>query len=116
MLIVDDQDGLRTWARALLESEGYRVAGEVADGSEAVGAVRRLWPDVVLPAVHLPDLDGFEVARRIAVDADPPVVVMVSSREASEFGPRMQGSGVSGFLSKADLTGDRLGALVHGRG
>jgi CheY-like chemotaxis protein len=115
VLIVDDHGGFRTWARAFLEAEGYRVAGVAADGSEALAAVRRLRPDVVLLDVHLPDLDGFEVARQIAVEPDPPVVVLVSSREASDFGSRLQGSGVSGFLSKTDLTSERLGALTRGR-
>ncbi|WP_211262604.1 response regulator [Nitriliruptor alkaliphilus] len=114
MLIVDDHGGFRAWARAFLADEGYRVVGEAADGSEAIGAVRRLCPDVVLLDVHLPDVDGFEIARRIAAQPDPPVVVLVSSREVAEFGQRVAASGAQGFISKVDLSGQRVHDLVLG--
>jgi DNA-binding NarL/FixJ family response regulator len=114
VLIVDDHGGFRAWARAFLEGEGYRVVGEAADGSEAIGAVRRLRPDVVLLDVHLPDVDGFEVARRLAGEPDAPVVVLVSSREVAEFGRRVAASGARGFISKMDLSGERVRDLVQG--
>ena len=114
VLIVDDHGGFRAWARAFLEAEGYRVVGEAADGSAALGAVRRLRPDVVLIDVHLPDLDGFEVARRLADEPDTPAVVLVSSREVAEFGRRLDAAGVRGFISKVDLSGDTLRELVAG--
>ncbi len=114
MLIVDDHGGFRAWARTFLEAEGYRVVGEAAGGTEAISAVRRLRPDVVLLDVHLPDLDGFEVARRVAAEPAPPAVVLVSSREVEEFGWRVGATSVCGFISKVDLSGERLGALVEG--
>ena len=114
VLIVDDHGGFRAWARAFLETEGYRVVGEAGDGSEALGAVRRLRPDVVLLDVHLPDIDGLEVARRIAAEPDPPAVVLVSSRQVDEFGRRLAASGARGFISKAELSGARLRDLVLG--
>lgn len=114
VLVVDDYGGFRAWARAFLEAEGYRVVGEAADGEEAISAVRRLRPDVVLLDVHLPDLDGFEVARRLAGEPEPPVVVLVSSRELAEFGRRVADSGVHGFISKVELSGETLHAVVSG--
>ena len=114
VLVVDDHGGFRTWARAFLEAEGYRVVGEAADGMEALSAVRRLRPDVVLLDVHLPDADGFEVARRIAAQPEAPTVVLVSSREREEFGPRIAAAGVRGFISKVELSGEALHALVAG--
>lgn len=114
VLIVDDHDGFRAWAHAVLETEGYRVVGDAASGEEAISAVRRLRPDVVLLDVHLPDLDGFEVAQRLAEEREPPAVVLVSSRDLEEFGQRVAHSGVRGFISKAELSGRRLHALVPG--
>ncbi len=114
VFIVDDHNGFRVWARAFLEAQGYRVVGEAADGAEAIIAVGRLRPDVVLLDVHLPDLDGFEVARRIAEAAEAPAVVLVSSRELVEFGQRVAESGVRGFISKVDLSGESLHDVLSG--
>ena len=71
VLIVDDHDGFRESARALLEAEGFAVAGGAADGAAAL-AVQRLRPEVVvLLDVQLPDLDGFAVAGRLAAAPRP---------------------------------------------
>jgi DNA-binding NarL/FixJ family response regulator len=114
VLVVDDHGGFRAWARALLEAGGHRVVGEAASGTGGISAARRLNPDVVLLDVHLPDLDGFEVARWLAAQPDPPVVVLVSSRERGDFGRRTPDSGAHAFISKVDLSAERLHALVAG--
>lgn len=89
----------------LLEFEGYVVVGEAPDGAAAVRQAADLRPDIVLLDVNLPDVDGFEVAARlIALDA-PPAVVLVSSRDASEYGSLVDSSGARGFIAKADLSG-----------
>lgn len=62
VLIVDDHEGFREPARALLEAEGFAVVGDAADGAAAVAEVGRLRPDVVLLDVQLPDVDGLVVA------------------------------------------------------
>lgn len=115
VLVVDDHGGFRTWARACLAAEGYVVVGEAAGGVDAIAAVRRLRPDLVLLDVHLPDLDGFEVARRLAEEPEAPVVVLVSSRDMAEFGRRSVAIGVRGFVSKAELSGGTLHAVVSRR-
>ena len=46
-------------------------------------------PDLVLLDIGLPDIEGFDVARELAVDGPPPLVVLTSSREASAYGPRL---------------------------
>jgi CheY-like chemotaxis protein len=73
VLIVDDHAPFRAVARALLQLEGLAVVGEAADALSALEAVGRLRPDVVVLDIQLPDLDGFEVARRLAQAGDPPV-------------------------------------------
>lgn len=66
VLIVDDHVGFRGFARRLLAALGMDVVGEVGDGLAALAEVARVRPDLVLLDVLLPDLDGFEVARRCA--------------------------------------------------
>jgi DNA-binding NarL/FixJ family response regulator len=108
VLIVDDHPSFRATARMLLELEGYEVVGEAPDGLSAVAEAMRLQPDLVLLDVNLPDIDGFEVASRITADADPPVVVLTSSRDGSDFGPLVEGSGARGFVAKSELSGATL--------
>jgi DNA-binding NarL/FixJ family response regulator len=112
VLIVDDHPAFRASARLLLEAEGYTVVGEAADGGEALAAVDALQPDLVVLDVQLPGRDGFEVAAEVTAADDPPRVVLVSSRDASDFGPLVAASGACGFVPKAELSADRLGALL----
>ena len=105
VLIVDDHPSFRATARLLLESDGFDVVGEAADGASAIDAVRELRPDVVLLDVNLPDIDGFGVAARLTENGDGPAVVLCSSRDANEFGELIPRSGARGFVGKADLSG-----------
>jgi DNA-binding NarL/FixJ family response regulator len=112
VLIVDDHDGFRAGARELLEADGFMVLGEAADGRTAVEATRRLRPDVVLLDVQLPDFDGFAVAERLAAHADPPTVVLISSRSREAYRRRLASSPARGFIPKTELSGECLAALL----
>ena len=113
VLIVDDHPTFRTTAHALLEAEGFDVVGEAEDGGSALEAAERLHPDVVLLDVQLPDIDGFEVASRLTADGDGPLVVLISSRDGSDFGPLVERSGAAGFIPKAELSGPAISALIR---
>ncbi len=112
VLIVDDHPSFRANARALLEAEGFDVVGEAEDGESALSAAARLRPELVLLDVQLPDLDGFEVAARLTNGGGGPAVVLVSSRDGSDFGPLVERSGARGFIPKAELSGAALTALL----
>jgi DNA-binding NarL/FixJ family response regulator len=112
VLIVDDHEVFRTSARALLQAGGFEVIGEAAGGMEAIEAVSMLHPEVVVLDIQLPDLDGLAVAERLAEAPDPPMVVLVSGREAATYGPRLRHAPVRGFISKSELSGRALAALV----
>jgi DNA-binding NarL/FixJ family response regulator len=112
VLVVDDHAEFRASARALLEAEGFAVVGEAAGGREAIEATARLAPEIVLLDIQLPDLDGFAVAEHLAGAADPPAVVLISSRDASSYGPRLATARALGFIPKRDLSGASLAGLV----
>jgi DNA-binding NarL/FixJ family response regulator len=110
-LIVDDHPSFRRFARRLLETAGYAVVGEAADGASAVAAVRALQPDVVLLDVMLPDTTGLEVARQLAAGEERPLVVLTSSRTAADLGTAAT-EHARGFISKRDLTVAAFAAIV----
>ncbi|HEX8206538.1 MAG TPA: response regulator transcription factor [Solirubrobacteraceae bacterium] len=112
VLIVDDHPSFRATARLLLEGDGYVVVGEAATGTAALSQAEQLRPDVVLLDVNLPDIDGFTVAERLTREGAAPVVVLCSSRDAADFGDRIERSGARGFVAKADLSGDAVRELV----
>ncbi|MDP9300573.1 MAG: response regulator transcription factor [Actinomycetota bacterium] len=112
VLIVDDHAGFRGIARALLEAEGFDVVGEASDAESALAAVDHLRPRIVLLDIQLPDIDGFQVAERLARVPDPPAVVLVSTRDISSYRRRLAGSPARGFISKGELSGSALSGLV----
>ena len=112
VLIVDDHPSFRATARLLLESEGFDVIGEAADGTSGLLAARELTPDLVLLDVQLPDVDGFQVAAELTGGGGGPAVVLTSSRDEADFGPLVAASGARGFVPKAELSGAALLALA----
>ena len=113
VLIVDDHPSFRASARVLLEAEGFTVLGEAADGASGLSEAKRLRPELVLLDVQLPDIDGFDVAARLTNgSSDAPVVILVSSRDSSDFGPLVARSGARGFVPKGELSGQRIHDLL----
>jgi two-component system response regulator EvgA len=112
VLIVDDHPSFRASARRLLEAEGFEVVGEAGDGHAAIAAARELQPDLVLLDVQLPDLDGFEVAARLAASGLRSAVILTSSRNPAEYGQLDTDTAVRGFVPKAELSGAVLTALL----
>jgi CheY-like chemotaxis protein len=112
VLIVDDHPSFRASARLMLESEGYEVVGEAADGPAALRAAAEFSPELVVLDIQLPEMDGFEVARRLTDGGGGPIVILVSSRDGSDFGPLVGESGARGFIAKGDLCGATLTALL----
>ena len=112
LLIVDDHAGFRALARRLLGSGGFNVVGEAADGRAAVTAARELRPDVVLLDIQLPDIDGFEVLARLRDGSAGPAVVLTSTRDRADYGQRVDRSGASGFVPKAELSGAAVLAVI----
>jgi DNA-binding NarL/FixJ family response regulator len=111
VLIVDDHAAFRALARRVLQADGYEVVGEAADGRAGLDAAGSLHPDVVLLDVRLPDMDGFQVACRLA-SCSTAAVVVTSSSDDPLYPERATSSGARGFVAKHDLCGAALDRLL----
>ncbi len=80
ILVVDDEPSIVQLARMYLERENFRVEAAV-DGAAALQAVADLRPALVVLDVMLPELDGFEVCRRLRAEKDPVAILMVTARD-----------------------------------
>lgn len=101
VLIVDDEALVRTGLRMILESAAdVTVVGEADDGADAVDAVRRSRPDVVLMDVRMPRLDGLAATVAVRATDDPPAVVILTTFDLDDFVFRALQAGAAGFLLK----------------
>lgn len=112
VLIVDDHPSFRASARAMLESAGFDVVGEAADGASALDAVGKLDPGLVLLDIQLPDMSGFELCAELCCHDPSPDVILVSSRDLSDYGELVSSSAARGFVPKDELSGDAVAALL----
>jgi two-component system OmpR family response regulator len=83
LLLVDDEDNLRSMLQAALRHVGYDVH-PVSSGREALEAIGPIAPDLVVLDVMLPDLDGFEVCRRLRQDGSRTPVLFLTARDTTE--------------------------------
>jgi DNA-binding NarL/FixJ family response regulator len=112
VVIADDQELVRTGFRLILTARGINVVGEAADGAEAVKAVRRLRPDVVLMDIRMPIMDGLDAARRVLAQAPDCRVIMLTTFDLDSYVYAALAAGASGFLLK-DVTPAHLAAAVR---
>ena len=113
VLIVDDHPSFRASARAMLESEGFDVVGEAEDGAAALDAVQELTPDVIVLDIQLPDMTGFDVCAELERrDGQRPDIILVSSRDGSDYGELVAASCACGFIPKGELSGDIVASLL----
>lgn len=114
VLIVDDDQRFRTLARGLLTRARLDVSGEASDGASALAACAALRPTAVLLDIGLPDLDGFAVARRLAVAPDAPRVLLVSADPDPVPARAVTACGAIGFVHKTALASCDLRAYLAG--
>jgi len=109
-LIADDQAMVREGFAAVLAAQpGLVVAGQAADGAEAVRQARALRPDLVLMDVRMPVMDGLEATRQLMSTPPAPRVLMLTTFDLDDYVYAALRAGASGFLLK-DAT---AAELVH---
>jgi DNA-binding NarL/FixJ family response regulator len=101
VLLADDQELVRSGFRLILElADGIEVAGEAADGREAVQLAKELQPDVILMDVLMPELDGIEATRRLQQAGVEARVLVLTTFDLDEYVYGAMRAGASGFLLK----------------
>lgn len=111
VFIVDDHELVRAGMRMLLESEGFEVVGEADNGREALGAVAREKPDVVLMDITMPCLNGIDATRLMLAERPSLMVIAVSMNSDRRSVMQMFAAGAVGYLLKNCAADELLFAL-----
>ena len=113
ILIVDDHPITRAALSSLLEGHGFTVAGEAADGEEAIELARRLLPDLVLLDLSMPGLDGLTALPRLREAAPECEVVVLTASGTEENLLAAIRAGAAGYLLKTEPP-ERIAAFLDG--
>ena len=100
IMIVDDNDMMRSILRGMLRGETYDVVGEARNGVQAVEMADRLKPDIVCLDVMMPEKNGIEALIEIKAARPNTVVVMITSNADADTVQQSIGNGASGFIIK----------------
>ena len=104
VLTVDDQVVFRRAAHDVIAATpGFESVGDAETGEEALDAVERLHPELVLLDVRMPGMGGIEAARRITASHPETVVVLISIEDSAEFAEDAQASGAATLVRKQDF-------------
>jgi DNA-binding NarL/FixJ family response regulator len=115
VVIADDQTLVRRGFRLIMDSAGIPVVAEAGNGNEAIAAVRKHRPDVVLMDIRMPELDGLEATRRILGGAAPNEqvrIIILTTFDLDQYVYAALAAGASGFLLK-DVSPEHLVAAVQ---
>ena len=109
ILVVEDEEDFRSLLSGLLVKEGYAVA-TAENGEEGLAAYRREAPDLVILDVQLPDMEGFEICRKIRAEGPNPQVPVLFCTIRSAVAPVAEGlkAGATDYVIKPFETKDLL--------
>ncbi|HET7522186.1 MAG TPA: response regulator [Bacillales bacterium] len=103
ILIVDDQFGIRALLREILQAEGYQTY-EAANGAQALGAVQKEEPNLVLLDIKIPGMDGLEILRRIKNEkVNTKVMIMTAYGELEMIKEAMDHGAITHFSKPFDI-------------
>ena len=100
IMIVDDNDMMRSILRGMLRGEYYEVVGEARNGSVAVEMAERLKPDIICLDIMMPEKDGLEALGEIKAARPETQIVMITGNADPETVQESIMNGASGFIVK----------------
>lgn len=100
ILIVDDNDLMRTLLRGILRNEDYQILGEARNGAVALDFIERNKPDLVCMDVMMPEMDGLEALQSIKASHPEIIVVMITGNPSVENVQESIKNGANGFIIK----------------
>jgi DNA-binding NarL/FixJ family response regulator len=101
VVLVDDQELVRSGLQLVLEARGCEVVGTAGDGREAVEVVTQVVPDVVLMDIRMPVMDGIAATRAITGSGSPSKVLVLTTYDLDRYVYDALAAGAGGFLLKA---------------
>ena len=117
VLIADDHTLFAEALEAILTTDGrIAVVGRAANGEEAVALARNGRPDVVLMDIAMPVLDGIAATKAIKVEAPNTHVVVLTGSDAPEDISRARAAGAAGYVTKDQVAGDLVRAILGAAG
>jgi DNA-binding NarL/FixJ family response regulator len=109
VFLVDDHAIVRQGLKALLEREGFQVAGEASDGQEAVRLVPTVHADVVILDISMPMMNGLDTARELQKSSQKTKTILLTRHDEAQYVTEALRAGVKGYVLKSQVTTD----LVH---
>src|SRR6266498_2324189 len=111
ILLADDHQVVRQGLRALLEREHFHVVGEASDGHDAIKQARALRPDVPVPDVGMPELNGLDAAREIVRSAPSTRTILLTVHTEDGYVMTALRAGIKGYVLKSQAAADLVRAI-----
>ncbi|WP_319238250.1 response regulator [uncultured Propionivibrio sp.] len=111
VLIVDDNDLMRTLLRGVLRGENYDIIGDARNGALSLELIAKSKPDIVFMDVAMPQMDGLEALQRIKELYPEIVVIMITGNPSKENVEESIRNGANGFIIKPFNTARVLDTL-----
>ena len=116
VVIADDESEFRGWLRSLIDtSADFQLVGEAINGSEAIGLINELIPDLVIADVFMPDIDGLEILQRIHKHYPGIKIILTSACQERVYSKLAKEEGALCFIPKAELSLEYLCRVYRGQ-
>ncbi len=117
LLLADDHAVVRHGLRALLEKEGFQVAGEACDGQDVVRLASDVRPDIAILDISMPLLNGLDAARELRKISQSIKIILLTRHDEPQYVTEALRAGVKGYVLKSQAANDLVGAIHQvGRG
>jgi two-component system response regulator NreC len=110
-VLAEDHRMVRDGLRALLEREGFAIAGEASDGQEAIRVAREVRPDLVVLDIRMPILNGLDASRELQKFAPRPKIILLTRHDEAQYVAEALRAGVEGYVLKSQAVSDLVQAI-----